>query len=64
MKKTLFAFAVAGFWLVSAAGAAPQSVPDASGPVSAPRRIVGRIEPPAAAQKDSAAAVAIPANAV
>jgi hypothetical protein len=64
MKKTLFAFAAAGFWLVSAAGAAPQSVPDASGPASAPRKIVGSIAPAAGAQKDSADAVAIPANAV
>jgi hypothetical protein len=64
MKKTLFAFAAAGFWLVSAAGAAPQSVSDASGPVSAPRRIVGHIAPAAGAKNDSAAAVAIPANAV
>jgi len=64
MKKTLFAFAASAFWLISAAAAAPQSVPDASGPVSTPRRIVGRIAPAAGAQKATTAAVAIPANAV
>ena len=64
MKRRLITFAAPGFWLVSAAIAMPQSVPEARGAAHAPLRIVGQIGPAAGAQKPSTSTVAIPPNAV